>query len=226
MSALDQPKRTFDPPDVLAAVKREIACPERSRSARPVRSFRFAFTGWAFAGVAAVILAVWIAASWNPTEPPADKARIMVKSPAPIERPVLRPPIMASNGGAGVHKHRSHFRGTTNSKPSPTAPSAPKPEVEYLVVYTPEPPVERSGEYEAEGSAIPMSDSYTIRMTDHDAGEVTTLSVQSEVEPGAEPKVTIGYAVTSTKADSENERSFLNENLSVPDDRSNTLGVG
>lgn len=224
LRALEAPKRPYEPPDVLAAVKREAA--------RPGRYFRPAFAGWAFAG-AVVAAAVCALAVWNPFGHVPRETQVAVKPPA---RDVVQAPPSAAAGTPqeAVHADKARrparrIRGVRHDRGLARTPELPKPKVEYLIVYVPEPqaPEAESPAEDAPEIAIPDRSSYFIRMTDPAAGEVTTVSVRREIEPGAEPRISLDYTITKIGSDENNdERSLHDEELLVPDSRSIRSSVG
>lgn len=208
INALKQPKRTFEPPDVLAAVKREAA--------QPVKSLRPALAGWAFAGIAAVVLAVWLG---MPQKTPVVH-RTVAKTPAPVRHIMPEPKnIMAASPKAERRVTRVHKLQKATPQKSKPAPKAPEPKIEYLIVYTPESPPSIAE------PAAKETESCTIRVVDQDSGKITTLSIQREFPAGSEPKFTVDCSVT--KIDENNdERSFLDEELYVPADRAAVTAIG
>lgn len=156
LSALRAPRAVFEPPDVLAEVKRRAA-------AEPVRGFRLrpVFAAWAVAGTAALIAVLWLALSWNPTTPVVNSPSVVTAPPAQhIPAPeVANPPVedvpagsetvtADEPGPASVKtpapKRKPRVRSPrpqpTPSVPEPADPIEYEPTVEYIMVYTPDMP--------------------------------------------------------------------------------------
>ena len=151
LRALERPKPLFEPPDVLEAVKMQVA--------RPSRSFGTGRVGWAFAGAAAIVLAAWLAASLSPARhaPPASPGVMESQAPnTPIARETAKPmpnPVAAGTAPANARDdakasrpqrapdkiRKPEGRSISHPKPEPIR-AAPEPTIEYVVVYTPEPP--------------------------------------------------------------------------------------
>ena len=230
LRALERPKPLFKPPDVLEAVKMQVA--------RPGRRFKPARIGWAFAGAATLALAAWLAVSIHPARHAPPVNRVVTESRMPkeiakklaVNQPLKPIPAIAkeSTGNApdthasrpirkphGPERHPSF-----SPKPEPVR-VAPEPTIEYLVVYTPElseptaaAPAETEAASDVEDTNLPDTAYYSIRMTDNSSGEIATLSVRTELEPGAEPNIIMDYAVTNKGADRDgSERSFFDESM-------------
>ena len=242
ISALEQPKRCFEAPDVLAAVKREVA-----RPTSPRLSFRLAF---AAVGAAVLLIAAWFAVGPKPSNQPPPQ-QMAVNQVAPRQAPPA--PITARDNAPDlsdqsdtsdksrspvppnkpdvrkVRYHRPVYvkRPTQPQQVSPPEPKEAvvqdslKPTVDYLIVFNPEPSLSSASDSGSESAqnaaaempAAPTRAVYSIRMVDQTAGTETNLVIEQEISSDSVDSSTVDYSIKDIKPDGYGKRSGRNEGV-------------
>lgn len=227
VKALESPRMAFEAPDVLAAVKRQVAEPRR----RPARLI----WRWSLAGVAAACCLTWMAMTLSHMsvrpEPVAPAATAQTpQAPAVAPTPSAEPSVTAATPSESqqvvptddrvrvtprkrVVVRRPNPNRTPEQPPAVPAVEQPASDIDYLVVYNHAGLGDgmRSPEDEAVDESADTTLS-SISMIDESTGAVTNVSTFSSSGDETAERATVKFeGKAEPAAPAEGERSSTDE---------------
>lgn len=205
LAALQAPKREFEPPNVLDAVKNY----SEQRRLQPIAI-------WVTAGALAILM-IWIGISAM-RPPHVQHPNVIAQNHVTTRTEKLPKTETASNQNAGdiapkaatVPKH-TQPRKPTRLSPKQRLPIPPKPIIECVIVYTPAPMIQPTSEPEYIPSTDTETVSYSIRMMDETSGEVKAITARTEIEPGKPPTYILEYGTSDSDDSPNGERSSVDD---------------